>query len=127
MAALRVLVVEDEAVIAELLVDVLAGMGHIVCAIVDTEADAVAEAARLRPDLILVDVRLAEGNGVSAIDRILRERYVPHVLMSGDFATVAKLRPRAVAIEKPFSGADLVHAIGEALTRSPPAATERVA
>jgi len=44
MRALRVLVVEDNAIIGMLLAEVLAGMGHDVCAIEATEADAVTAA-----------------------------------------------------------------------------------
>lgn len=123
---LRVLLVEDEAIIAELLADVLTGMGHLACAIVDTEAAAVAEAARLRPDLIIADTRLAEGSGESAVDSILRERFVPHVFMSGDTTTVATLRRRAVTIAKPFTEAELVRAIDEALARTTATPTDLV-
>ena len=45
MKALRVLVVEDDALIAMLLSELLAGMGHDVCATAASEADAVIAAA----------------------------------------------------------------------------------
>ena len=49
MKVLRILVVEDDALIGMLLAEVLVGMGHEVCAIEANEADAVAAAARCRP------------------------------------------------------------------------------
>ena len=49
MAALRVLVVEDDAIIGALLAEMLEGMGHDVCAVEATEADAVTAAARCGP------------------------------------------------------------------------------
>ena len=69
MRALRVLVVEDNAIIGMLLAEVLAGMGHDVCAIEATEADAVTAAARCRPDLMIVDVQLGDGSGAFAIEK----------------------------------------------------------
>ena len=84
MTALRVLIVEDEAIIAMLFADLLVAMGHEVCAIEATEAGAVAAAVRCRPDLMIVDAHLLEGSGASAVAVILRAGFVPHVFVSGD-------------------------------------------
>ena len=119
MAALRVLLVEDEAVIAVLLAEVLGGMGSEVCAIEATEADAVAAAARCRPDLMIVDARLGTGSGVAAVEEILRTGPVPHVFVSGDSSIVQALRPDAVVMQKPFREADLARAIQRALGAAP--------
>lgn len=119
MAALRVLLVEDEAVIAMLLAEVLGGMGYEVCAIEATEADAVAAAMRCRPDLMIVDARLGAGSGVSAVETILRTGPVPHVFVSGDSSSVHALRPDAVVMQKPFREADLARAIQRALDAAP--------
>jgi len=115
MKALRVLVVEDDAVIAMLLADVLAGMGYDVCAIEATEEDAVASAARCQPDLMVVDAGLRDGSGVSAVEQILVAGFVPHVFVTGDPSTVRELRPAAVVVQKPFLESDLVRAIQGAL------------
>ena len=115
MRALRVLVVEDDALIATLLSELLAGMGHDVCATAATEARAVAAAARDRPDLIIVDAALARGSGISAVEEILRAGPVAHLFVSGDPGTVQALRPSAVVVRKPFREADLVRAITTAL------------
>jgi CheY-like chemotaxis protein len=119
MIADRVLVVEDDAVIAMLLSEVLVGMGHDVCAIEATEADAVAAAGRWRPDLMIVDARLGEGSGVTAVEEILRGGHVPHVFVSGDALRVRALRPGALVIQKPFCEADLAGAIQRALGAEP--------
>ncbi len=116
MTALRVLLVEDEVLMGKLLGEVLEGMGFIVCAIEATENDAVAAAMRCRPDLLLVDVQLAIGSGVSAVEEILRTGFVPHVFYSGDISGVQALRPSAVAIQKPFRVPDLARAIERALS-----------
>jgi CheY-like chemotaxis protein len=115
MKALRILVVEDDALIATLLSELLAGMGHDVCATAATEAHAVAAAARHRPDLMIVDAALARGSGVSAVEEILRAGSVAHLFVSGDPGTVHALRPSAVVVRKPFREADLVRAIESAL------------
>jgi len=114
-AALRILLVEDEAIIAVLLAEVLEGMGYEVCAIEATEEDAVAAALRCRPDLMIVDVRLGDGSGVAAVERILRAGPVPHVFVSGDPSKLQVLRPDAVVMQKPFREADLAVAIQRAL------------
>lgn len=115
MKALRVLVVDDDAMIAMLLADMIAEMGCDVCAIEATEAGAVAAALRCRPDLMIIDARLGDESGVSAVEEILRTGFVPHVFISGDISAVQALRPGAVAILKPFSESDLVRAIQRAL------------
>ena len=58
--------------IGMLLGELLAGMGRVVCAVETTEADTVIAAARCRPDLLIVDVRLDQGRGFRAVDAILR-------------------------------------------------------
>jgi len=111
MMALRILVVEDEAMIAMLLTELLKEMGHEVCAVASREADAVAAALRHRPDLMIVDAQLKEGSGVSAVERILRVLPVPHVFVSGDIVAVRARKPGAVVIQKPFREAELALAI----------------
>jgi CheY-like chemotaxis protein len=115
MKVLRIIVVEDEAVIAMLLAEVLTGMGHDVCAIEVTEADAVAAAARCRPDIMILDARLGDGSGISAIEQILCTGFVPHVFVTGDALRVQTLRPGAVVIQKPFDEAALARAMQRAL------------
>jgi CheY-like chemotaxis protein len=115
MTALRVLVVEDDAVIGALLAEMLEGMGHDVCAVAATEEDAVTSAARWRPDLMIVDVRLGEGSWVSAVDEIQRAGPIPHVFVSADISGVQALRPGAAIIQKPYREADLGRVIRRAL------------
>ncbi|MDQ2861886.1 MAG: response regulator [Pseudomonadota bacterium] len=113
--ALRVLVVEDDAMISALLALLLEEMGHQVCAIEDTEQGAVAAAARLRPDLMIVDHRLIDGDGVSAVDKVCRTGFVPHLFLSGAALEIETLRPGAVVLQKPFVDGDLCRAIERAL------------
>jgi CheY-like chemotaxis protein len=119
MNALRILVVEDEAVIAMLLDEVLVGMGHDVCGIESTAIGAVAAAARCKPDLMIVDAQLREGSGVSAVDEILRSGFVPHVFVTGNILGIQALRPNAVVIQKPYREPDLAWAMRRALETVP--------
>jgi CheY-like chemotaxis protein len=118
MKALRVLIVEDDALIGMLLAEMLAGMGHEVCAIETTEASAVTDAIRCRPDLIIADVQLGDASGVSAVAEIRRTRPVPHVFVSGDISRINALDPNftdAAVLKKPFREADLAQGIQHAL------------
>ena len=71
-------------------------------------------AVRCRPDLVIVDAQLREGNGVSAVEQILRTGFVPHLFISGDIKKVLARRPDTVAIAKPFREPELVQAIQRA-------------
>jgi CheY-like chemotaxis protein len=115
MRKLRVLVAEDDTMIATLLGEVLTGMGHDVCAIEATEIAAVAAAARCKPDMMIVDALLEEGSGVAAVRKVLRTGFIPSVFVTGDTAKVLKQWPRAVVLQKPFHEADLALAMQRAL------------
>ena len=121
MTPLRVMIVEDDAVVSMLLAEVLAGMGHDVCAIATTEDYAVAAAAASKPDIMIVDVRLRGGSGVGAVEEILLTGFIPHVFVSGDISWVWALKPNSVAIQKPYGQADLAQAMRSALGTAPAA------
>jgi CheY-like chemotaxis protein len=109
MTALSVLVVEDDAMIGLLLAEMLGEMGYDVCAIATTEEDAVAQALRHKPGLMIVDEQLLEGTGLSAVNRILQVQFIPCVFISG--APLHQKRPGAMVLQKPFLEEDLVRAI----------------
>src|SRR5208337_1270656 len=115
MKALRTLVVEDDAMIGGLLAETLEGLGHAVCAVESNVANAVAAAARWRPDLMIVDVGLGEASGVAAVKEILRCGFVPHVFVTGNTVRGMPLGPETVLIQKPFRVSDLEQAIQRAL------------
>ena len=113
-----VLVVEDDRVIALLLVETVKNLGHSVCAIATTQAEAVALAQTHQPDLMIVDAGLRDGDGVAAVDIILKSRFVAHLFVTGDVRAVRALHPNAVILEKPFFELELVLAIEQALADS---------
>jgi two-component system, response regulator PdtaR len=117
---LRVLVIEDNALIASLLAEAVEDLGHIVCAIAVTETEAVAQALTYQPDLMIVDASLADGSGISAVETILRTHFVPHLFVTGNGREVKALHPDAVILEKPFFVPELIRAIERALLVSAP-------
>jgi two-component system, response regulator PdtaR len=112
-APLRILLAEDEPIIAMLMVRVLRALGHEVCAVEATEAGAVAAAALHRPQLMIVDARLRHGSGVAAVEAILQQGFVPHVFVSG--TTIDGLRPEAVVLAKPYTEKALVAVMQRAM------------
>lgn len=115
MGALRVLVIEDETLIALLFAEVLGELGHEVCASERTEAGAIAVAAEWRPELIIADVRLQAGSGIAAMNTILSAGFVPHIFVSGDVLDRKLLNPAAGVLQKPFRETQLVQAIEHAM------------
>ncbi len=114
MPGRNILIVEDDPIIGMLLVDVLIGMGHGVCALDTNAADAVANAASLRPDFLLVDVTLGASSGIDAVTEIRRTQPIPYLYMTGAVITVGT--PNDVVLYKPFIQSDLAKAIERALT-----------
>jgi CheY-like chemotaxis protein len=115
MKALRILVMEDDAMVAAVLAELLEAQGHSVCAIAATEADAVAAAFQHFPEMMIVDAQLRAGSGLGAVDRIQGRRLVAHVFVCGDASRIRALRPGATVIQKPYFEQDLVRALQRAL------------
>lgn len=112
----RVLIVEDEAVTALDLSRELAGLGYDVCGVVDTSAEAVRLALETRPDVVLMDVRLADGgDGIDTAREIARGHDTAVVFLTAhsDEATLERaldVSPFGFLI-KPFRARDLKVAI----------------
>ena len=84
MPALRVLIAEDEPISATLMGLLVQQEGHIVCGTV-THGSEVQEAVQnLRPDVVLMDVHLADDiSGISATRKLLHSVSVPVIVVSG--------------------------------------------
>ncbi len=122
IAALRILVAEDDGMVAEAICDRLTDAGVEVVARADTGADAVAAAFALRPDLILMDVRLKGAmDGIRASELINEKMRVPVVYLTGDSDQKTLQRAKAASaygyVLKPFHIRNLIVAIEVAIDR----------
>lgn len=114
----RVLIIEDEVIIAMHLQTLVEDLGHTVTGIASTHAEAVSLIERDLPDLILADIRLADGSsGVDAVREIQETHAVPVIfitafperLLSGE-------RPEPTyLITKPFLPETVTGTISQAL------------
>jgi len=93
--ALRILIVEDDALTAAAFAAALDDAGHQVVAITENGAAAPAKAERMRADLALIDITLRDGRTGLAAARALHEEHVETVLVSGD----ANLRAKAESVQ----------------------------
>ena len=119
---LRLLVVEDEGLLAEEIQDRLVRNGHEVVGVADTGAKAISLVQEIHVDLILMDVRLkGEMDGIEAAHHIYDQLSVPTVFLTGnsDQATFARsLNPGQFGyLVKPVREPELLIAIDTALNR----------
>lgn len=113
-SSLRVLIVEDEALLSLYLQECIEDAGHTVVGIAATSREAIDLAVQARPDLAFVDVNLLDGNtGIEAARVMAQQHRVLVVFMTanqklipGDFAGAAGL------VAKPYSQKGLLSALG---------------
>ena len=113
------MVIEDEAIIAMDIVDIVTSIGHSVTGVARTRDAAIALAKKERPDLILSDIQLADNSsGVDAVNAILADMgdvpvifitAFPERLLTGD-----KPEP-AFLITKPFTEEQVRSAVSQAM------------
>jgi diguanylate cyclase (GGDEF)-like protein len=118
----RILVIEDERIIARDICKTLEEMGYTVCGTGRSSGEALDQAAAHRPDLVLMDIRI-EGpmDGVEAATELKRRHQVPVVFLTGntDEATLeraVRAKPDGY-VSKPFTRASLRSAVEVALQR----------
>ena len=120
MAGEKILVVEDEAVVARDLEQTLIRLGFEVVAVAQFAAEAVGKVAETHPDLVLMDISLqGEKDGVQAAEVIGQRFATPVVFLTAhtDQATVARAQATKPAgfIVKPFNRDKLHETIAHAL------------
>ncbi|MCG2624087.1 response regulator [Arthrobacter sp. I2-34] len=119
--ARRVVVAEDETLIRLDIVEILRGEGFDVVAEADNGEKAVQLAQELKPDLVLMDVKMPVMDGITAAEQIVKARIAPVVLLTAfsqkELVERARDAGAMAYVVKPFSPADLVPAIEIALSR----------
>ena len=118
VAAVRILVIEDEAVIALDVADIVRNAGHQVVGIAATEKTAIELAKQHSPHLVLADIQLRGGDsGIAAVNQIMKSMTVPVIFVTGfpeRLLTGKQVEP-AFVISKPFDPDLLRAAIAQAL------------
>jgi CheY-like chemotaxis protein len=112
---LRVLVVDDEDAVREVVADTIQYAGHDVVGTAKDGAEAVTRARELKPDLVVMDIKMPQMNGVEAMRAILAggtARWV--MLISGEYRMLGFTKEdimdggAAAFMEKPFDVAKLL-------------------
>lgn len=114
----KVMIVEDEAIIALHLSSLVEDAGHTPCGIARTHGEATELARRTEPELVLADIQLADGSsGIDAVQEILATMDVPVIFVTAfpeKLLTGTRPEPTYL-ITKPFEDETLVAMIGQAL------------
>ena len=120
-AARRVVIAEDEALIRLDLAEMLAEEGYDVVGQAADGEQAVALVEQLRPDLAVFDVKMPRLDGISAAQRVARQRIAPVVMLTAfsqrELVERARDAGAMAYLVKPFTKADLVPAIEMAASR----------
>ena len=121
LVAPRVVIAEDEALIRLDLAEMLAEEGYEVVAQADNGADAVRYARELRPDLVILDIKMPRLDGISAAEQIASEQIAPVVILTAfsqrELVERARDAGAMAYLVKPFNKSDLVPAVEIAMSR----------
>jgi response regulator NasT len=114
-------IAEDEALIRMDLAEMLGEEGYDVVGQAADGEQAIALAESLRPDLVILDVKMPRLDGISAAERIAQARIAPVVILTAfsqrDLVERARDAGAMAYLVKPFSRSDLVPAIEMAVSR----------
>jgi two-component system, response regulator PdtaR len=121
MESLRVLVADDESIIRLDLRETLRKMGHEVIAEAGDGLRAVEMSRQLKPDLVILDIKMPEMDGIDAAKVIAGEKIAPVVLVTAysQIDLVQRAQEAGVFgyVVKPFKESDLMPAIAIATAR----------
>jgi two-component system, response regulator PdtaR len=117
----RVVIAEDEALIRLDLSEMLAEEGYEVVGQAGDGEAAVALAEEHRPDLVVLDVKMPKLDGISAAERIAKQRIAPVVILTAfsqrELVERARDAGAMAYLVKPFGKNDLVPAVEMAVSR----------
>ena len=126
----RVMIIEDEMIIALDLENLVSELGHTVIGIATTRDEAVTMARTEKPELVLADIQLADGSsGIDAAHEILHDASVPIIFITAfPECLLTGERPEPTyLVQKPFSQDTLRATIGQALFFNKPLVAAKVA
>jgi response regulator NasT len=117
----RIILAEDDAVIRMDLKEELEKQGYLVVGQVGDGQSAVNLARELRPDLVVMDIRMPELDGIAAAEILTREKLAPTILLTAysEDELIDRARVAGVVhyVTKPWRQSDLKAAINIALAR----------
>jgi two-component system, response regulator PdtaR len=120
-AGLKVLVVEDEALIRMDLAEMLTEEGYVVAGEAGDGEQALELARRLHPDLVIMDIKMPKMDGITAATNIVEERIAPVVMLTAfsqrELIEQARDAGAMAYLVKPFARHELVPAIELAVSR----------
>ncbi len=121
MERTRVIIADDESLIRMDLREMLTNLGYLVVGEVGDGRSAVNLARELRPDIVIMDIKMPDMDGIEAAQMLTEERIAPVLLLSAysQQELVQRARQAGVAgyLVKPFRESDLTPAIEVALSR----------
>ncbi|PZG07811.1 response regulator [Micromonospora craterilacus] len=117
----RVLIAEDEALIRLDLAEMLVEEGYEVVGEAGDGETAVRLAEELKPDLVILDIKMPIMDGLAAAERIAGARIAPVIILTAfsqrDLVERARAAGAMAYLVKPFQKSDLVPAVEIALSR----------
>ena len=108
---LRILVVEDEFLVAAMIEDTLLDAGHTVVGVEDDFDGAVKKAADERPDFVLLDMQLLGAKSGIDVARELKQLGIPCLFTTGNCAAGRGEKLAVGCLHKPYTPNDLLAAV----------------
>lgn len=117
----RVIIADDESLIRMDLREMLLSLGYLVVGEVGDGRSAVSLARELKPDVVIMDIKMPDMDGIDAAQILTEERIAPVILLTAysqkDLVERAKEAGVVGYMVKPFRESDLTPAIEVALAR----------
>lgn len=126
----KVLIAEDELMIADFLEEILIDAGYTVCGIATTVAEAVRLGNLHQPDLVILDLHLRQGGlGIDIVPLLIEHDHVGVLYATGNDNMDLTMNNGHVCIRKPYVARELLGALklvqqlvaGAATSLQPPA------
>jgi CheY-like chemotaxis protein/DNA-directed RNA polymerase specialized sigma24 family protein len=114
----RILIIEDETLIAVDLSEIVTRLGHTVVATADTASKAIEAANKHKPDLVLADIQLADGSsGIDAVNQVLAKVSIPVIFITAfpDRLLTGERPEPTFLITKPYLEETVQAAVSQAL------------